>query len=140
MRPLALLLPSALLLTASSALAQTTPYPPADTAAITTVEVTAPAKTMHIRPEQVQKIRGTYEMSNGWYLAVRTTSRYIDATIDNQRPIRLVASAPYRFASGDGNVRMDFNRGDYGDDMLMSYVPAPGLAAVVVGAAPIAQR
>ncbi|MFC5478832.1 hypothetical protein ACFPQ5_11555 [Massilia suwonensis] len=140
MRPMALLLPATLLLPLSSAQAQTTPYPPADTAAISTVQVTAPAKIMRIRPEQAEKIGGSYEMSNGWYLKVRTTSRYIDATIDEQRPIRLVAVAPYRFASGDGNVRMDFNRGEYGDDMLMSYLPAPGLAWVVVGSAPIAQR
>ncbi|THC41847.1 hypothetical protein [Massilia sp. Mn16-1_5] len=140
MRPLALLLPATLLLTASSAPAQTTPYPPADTAAISTVEVTAPAKIIRIRPEQAEKIGGTYDMSNGWHLKVRTTSRYIDATIDNQRPIRLVATTPYHFSSGDGNVRMEFNRGEYGDDMLMSYVPAPGLAAIVVSAAPIAQR
>lgn len=140
MRPLALLLPATLLLPASSAPAQTASYPPPDTAAISTVQVTAPATTVRIRPEQAAKIGGTYAMSNGWYLKVRTASRYIDATIDDERPIRLVATEPYRFASGDGSVTMEFNRGEYGDDMLMSYVPAPGLAAVVVSSAPLAQR
>jgi hypothetical protein len=140
MRPLALLLPATLLLPASSALAQTTPYPPPDTAAISTVQVTAPARTMRIRPEQAEKIGGTYAMSNGWYLKVRTAARYIDATIDNERPIRLAAVSPYHFSSGDGKVRMEFNRGENGDDMLMSYIPAPGLAQVVVSSAPIATR
>lgn len=140
MRPMALLLPASLLLLASSALAQTAPYPSPNTAAPSSVQVTAPARAVQIRPEQADKIGGSYAMSNGWRLRVRTASRYIDATIDNEKPMRLIPVAPYKFASADGNVTMEFNQGSEGDDMTMSYVPAPGLAQVTVSSAPLAQR
>lgn len=140
MRPLSLLLPASVLVFAFSAGAQTLPYPPSDTASISTVQVTGPARTARIGEEQASKIGGFYAMSNGWYLKVRTASRYIDAAIDNEKPIRLLPVAPYRFASGDGNVTMEFNRGESGDDMMMSYVPGPGLAQVVLTSAPLAQR
>ena len=134
------LLPASLLLAASAG-AQNLPYPRADdTAAMSTVQVTAPPKTVRIRPDQVQMITGSYEMSNGWYLKVRTAARHIDATIDNEKPMRLYAVAPYKFASSDGNVKMEFNRGTWGDDMLMSYVPDPRLAQVIVISSEMAQR
>lgn len=140
MRPITLLLPASVLALASSAGAQTLPYPPSDTESIPTVQVTGAARVPRIREDQAYKIGGFYAMSNGWYLRVRTASRYIDAAIDNQNPIRLRPVAPYRFASTDGNVRMEFNLGEAGDDMRMSYVPGPGLAQVVLTSAPIAQR
>jgi hypothetical protein len=125
---------------ASSAGAQNLPYPPSDTTAISTVQVTGLAKTVRIREEQARKIGGTYAMSNGWNLKVRTTPRYIDAVIDKQAPMRLLPVAPYRFASSDGNVTMEFNRGVDGDDMMMSYIPGRGLAQVVLTSESIAQR
>jgi hypothetical protein len=139
MRPL-FLFPASLLLLATGAGAQNLTYPPADTAPITSVEVTAPAKIQRIKHHQAEKIGGAYEMSNGWNLRVQTTSRYIDAIIDNQPPLRLVPVAPYRFVSGDGNVTMDFNRGSGGDDMEMSYVPDLRFAQRVVLSTRIAAR
>ena len=35
---------------------------------------------------------------------------------------------------------MEFNRGDVGDDMIMTYVPDPRLADMVVISSSIAQR
>ncbi len=125
MRPLSYLLPAALLVLASSAGAQTQTYPPPDTAPISTVTVTAPAKTVRLRDEQVREIAGTYAMSNGWNLRVRGTPRYIDATIDDQKPLRLQPVSADKFVSGDGNVTMEFNRGASREDMMMSYVPDP---------------
>jgi hypothetical protein len=138
MRPL-LLLPASLLLIATGADAQTMSYPPPDTAPIASVQVSAPAKLVRIRPTEARKISGAYDMSNGWNLRVSTTSRYIDAIIDDEKPIRLAAIAPYRFVSGDGNVTMEFNRGD-GDDMRMSYVPDLRLGQRVVLESRMAQR
>lgn len=141
MRPLSLLPPACLLLLASSAGAQTLPYPQPEDPSMSTVQVTAPPKPIRVREVQAEKIGGSYAMSNGWHLRVRTGSRHIDATIDNQRPLRLIAVEPYKFASPSGNVIMEFNKGNEGDDMLMSYVPNPRLAQVVViGSEPIAQR
>jgi hypothetical protein len=141
MRPLSLLPSACLLLLASGTGAQTLPYPQPDDPSMSTVQVTASPKPIRVRDVQAEKIGGSYAMSNGWYLRVRTGSRHIDATIDNQPPLRLLAVAPYKFASPGGRVTMEFNRGNEGDDMLMSYMPDPRLAQVVViSSAPIAQR
>lgn len=140
MRPFTLLLPASLLVLASSAGAQDLPYPQPDTGSVSTVQV-SPAKTVRIRDEQAANIVGSYAMSNGWYLKVRPATRHIEAKIDDRAPLRLLAVAPYKFASPDGSVTMEFNRGNTGEDMLMSYMPDPRLARVVViSSAPLAQR
>lgn len=139
MRP-HILFPASLLLLATGAAAQTMPYPPSDTAPVTSVQVSAPGKAARIRPAEARQIVGAYDMSNGWYLRVTPSSRYIEAEIDSQPPIRLVAAAPYRFVSGDGNVTMEFNRGDSGEDMRMSYVPDLRLGQRVVIDSRLAQR
>ncbi|MGX4641496.1 hypothetical protein [Massilia sp. SYSU DXS3249] len=138
MRPYTLLLPASLLL-ASSAFAQNQPYPPPE-APISTVQVSA-VKPVLVMADEAETIQGEYKMSNGWRLKVATATRHIDAAIDKQKPMRLLAVAPYKFVSRDGNVTMDFNRGAYGDEMLMSYVPGPRMARVYLSSGPlIAQR
>lgn len=143
MRPLSLLrasLIASLLLAAASAAAQNMPYPRANTVPIASVQVSAPARTVQVRAEEAERITGSYKMSNGWRLKVHTSDRHIDATIDKERPIRLVAVGPYQFASRDGNVTMDFNQGKDGDDMRMSYVPDLLLGQRVVLESTLAQR
>lgn len=139
MRPL-FLLSASLLLAAGSTAAQTMPYPPADTAPIQSVQVSAAAKSVRIRPDEARQISGGFDMSNGWYLRVLTSARHIDAIIDDQPAIRLVRVAPYRFVSGDRNVTMDFNRGRDGEDMRMTYVPDLRLGQRVVLESRMAQR
>ena len=139
MRPSALLLPASLLL-ASSALAQNQSYPPPE-ALISTVQVSAPIKPVIVMADEADLIQGHYKMSNGWRLNVETGTRHIDAAIDRQKPMRLVAVAPYKFVSRDGNVTMDFNLGARGDEMVMSYVPGPRLARIYLSSSPaLAQR
>jgi len=142
MRPLSLLLPASPLLSlallASGALAQTQPYP--QTAALSTVQVTAPVKAVRIDQVQARELAGSYAMSNGWHLKVRPAARHIDAAIDDQQPMRLASVGNDRFASADGNVTMEFNRGEAGDEMLMSYRPDPRLAQVVVISSQLVQR
>lgn len=140
MRPLSLLLSAPLLAFATAAAAQTTPYPAPDSEPITSVQVSAAAKPAQIKVLQAKRIAGGYQMSNGWYLDVRTDSRHIDATIDDQPRMRLVQVAPYRFATGDGRVTMHFNRGFSGEDMEMSYVPEGRLARRIVISSRLAQR
>ena len=129
MRPLSFLIPASLLVLAASAGAQTQPYP-TDTAPITTVTVTAPAKPIKLRTDELKQIAGSYAMQNGWTLDVRGYPQYIDATIDNEKPIRLRAVSKTKFVSGDGNVVMEFNQGT-GDDMKLSYVPDPSKPSMV---------
>ncbi len=143
MRSLLLLLTSLLpvsLLLATGTFAQTMPYPHPDAGAVSSVTVKAPVKTVLIRPDQAQIIAGSYDMSNGWRLKVSTAPRHIDASIDREPPMRLYAVAPYRFATADGSVNMEFNRGPMGEDMLMRYVPDQRLGQVVVISSTVAQR
>lgn len=145
MRPLSCLQSSlfsaSLFLLASSALAQTTPYPQAAPEPMSSVQVTAPVKAMLIFPDQADQLAATYAMSNGWRLKVKPSSRFISAAIDNQKPIRLVQVERDKFVSGDGKVTMQFNLGEWGDDMTMSYVPGNDLAQVItVSTTRMAQR
>jgi hypothetical protein len=125
------------LLLASNAGAQSGNYPPPDTSAMPTVQVTAPVR---LSSEQAEALRGYYALSNGWHLKVGAASKGIVAQIDQQRPIRLVAITPDKFVSNDGNVTMDFNRGENGDEMLMTYVPDQRVAIRYVVTATLAQR
>lgn len=140
MRPQLLLFPLSLLALASSASAQNLPYPQADSASTSTVQVTAPARNVRLTDEQEHYVAGAYALSNGWRLDVRTAPQHIDATIDERRPIRLYALSADKFVSRDGNISMEFNRGPTGDDMVMSYRPNPQLAQVVVLTSRLAQR
>ena len=71
---------------------------------------------------------------------METASRYIDARIDNEKPMRLRALSEDKFVSRDGSVIMQFNQGKYGEDMTMSYIPDRRLAQVVVISSRMAQR
>ena len=130
MRPLYFLIPASLLALSASAGAQTQAYPPPDTAPISTVTVTAPAKTVRLMPDEVKQIAGKYDMANGWRLEVRGKPEYIDATIDTEKPLRLKAVSKNKFVSGDGNVTMEFNRGT-DEDMKLTYVPDPSKPSMV---------
>ncbi|UUZ52722.1 hypothetical protein LP419_26315 [Massilia sp. H-1] len=139
MRTLSLLLPASLLLLCSTVSAQSASYPQTDEGPISTVQVSAPIKTVLLRAEQGREIAGSYAMSNGWMLKVRPSSRFIDATIDRQKPMRLLAVSADKFVSNDGSVTMEFNKGDRNDEMTMSYTD-PSIAQVVVISSLIAQR
>jgi len=140
MRTSSVFLPATLFLLASTSGAQTMPYPQDDTAPVTTVVVSAAVTSYLIRQNQLPQIAGIYEMTNGWRIKVHPRSRTIDTRIDQQKPMRLLAVSPYKFVSGDGRVTMEFNRGDVGDDMIMTYVPDPRLADMIVISSSLAQR
>ena len=73
-------------------------------------------------------------------LDVRPDMRHVDVVIDRNRPLRLLAISPRKFVSGDGNMTMEFSRGNDDSDMTLRYVPNAGLAEVVVTSASFAQR
>ncbi|MGI4842651.1 MAG: hypothetical protein ACRYF7_05005 [Janthinobacterium lividum] len=129
---------SAALLTADAA-AQSR-QPPLGSAPMSSVQVTAPARTFRLYQDDLDAVRGIYAMSNGWRLQVSPAPGGISAQLGRGRAMRLVAVSPDKYASHDGNVTMEFNRGNSGDDMVMTYVPDPRLAQVVVVKATLAQR
>jgi hypothetical protein len=140
MRPLSFLFPASLFVLACSASARTMPYPEPDAESGSTVQVKAPVASAFITQDQASQISGSYAMSNGWRMKVSTASRYIDARIDHRKPMRLRAVSGDKFVSRDGSVTMQFNQGEAGEDMTMSYVPDPRMAQVVVISARMAQR
>jgi hypothetical protein len=133
MRPLSLVVSASLALAAFDAGAQSgnqssnqpSNYPLTEPESISTVQVTAPAPAYHAYDYQIEAISGAYKMANGWRLKVDPMTDGIVAQVDKQRPIRLIAYAPDKYVSPDGNVSMQFNLGTYGDNMVMSYVPGP---------------
>jgi hypothetical protein len=139
MRLSSLLCSSALLLLASDAIAQAGNTAVADTAPISTVQVAAPMRSYWLGPEQAHSLSGYYAMSNGWQMNVRVSSRYLDATIGEDPPMRLVAVSPDKFMTRDGKVTMEFNQGTFSEDMVMSYVE-PRLGQVVTLTSQLAQR
>ena len=142
MRPLPFLLSASLLVLSASASARTMPYPDAETPASgATVQVVAPVPEVLVSPGLVEQIRTTYGLSNGWRLKVEPVSRrFIEARIDRQRPMRLYAVSKDTFVSRNGMVTMQFDQGESGDDMTLSYVPDARLAQVVVISSRLAQR
>jgi len=136
MRPLSLMLIPVLLVSASGTQAQT--VAPDDPVAV--VQVKPMDGPYRLRNEQARQIAGTYEMSNGWSVDVRPDMRHVDVLIDRNRPLRLLAISPRKFVSGDGNVTMEFSRGNDENDMTLRYVPGVGMAEVVLTSVSIAQR
>lgn len=136
MRPLSLMLIPVLLVSASGTRAQT--LAPDDPVAV--VQVKPMDGPCRLRNEQARQIAGTYEMSNGWSVDVRPDMRHVDVLIDRNRPLRLLAISPRKFVSGDGNVTMEFSRGNDENDMTLRYVPGVGMAEVVLTSVSIAQR
>ena len=135
---LSLLAVPATLLLASNVGAQSSSYPPPDTSAsIARVQVTAPFR---LSDDETEAVSGLYAMSNGWRLKVGEAATGIVAQIARQRPIRMIAVSADKFVSRDGNVTMDFNRGENRDEMLMTYVPDQRLAVRYVVTATLAQR
>ncbi|PQO98226.1 hypothetical protein C5614_12785 [Massilia phosphatilytica] len=136
MRPLSLpCFPTLLLLAASSHAQALQPTEP-----VAVVQVRPVDGPYRLRNEQAREIAGMYEMSNGWSIDVRPDMRHVDVVIDRNRPLRLLAISSRKFVSGDGNVTMEFSCGNDDTDMTLRYVPAPGVAEVVLTSASFAQR
>ncbi|MCC2956475.1 hypothetical protein LK542_12710 [Massilia sp. IC2-477] len=140
MRPLTLAIGASLLLLVADAAAQTSSYPATAPSSISSVQVTAPPRSVRLYQEHLDAVRGVYALSNGWRLKVDSAAGGIMARIDRQPPMHLIALSPDRYVSRDGNVTMDFNRGESGDDMLMRYVPNSRVAQVIEVRATLAQR
>jgi hypothetical protein len=130
MRSYILAVPMSLLLAAPFAHAQQQDYPRTD-GTTQTVQVPAPPGGIVVTADQAESIRGTYELSNGWHLKAQpmAATHGMIARIDGQPEIRLIALPGNKFVSADGNVAMEFGRGDFHDEMMMSYLPSSSAAS-----------
>ena len=96
------------------------------------------ARSQPILHQDLEAVSGLFALSNGWRLNIEPGYSGIWARIDRQRPMRLSAVSSDTFVSQDGNVSMKFNQDR--DELVMRYVPADRLAAVVEVRAALAQR
>jgi hypothetical protein len=135
-----LAIPVFMLLVAPGADAQSSNYPASDTDAIATVQVTAPPHGVRVSEDETRAVSGMYAMSNGWSMHVRPALNGLVVSIDDQRPMRLIALSPDTYVTRNGSVTMDFNLGGNADAMQMSYVPSSNLAAVIVVRTTMASR
>jgi hypothetical protein len=142
MRPLIIAIPVSLLLVAPLAGAQSQDYPRSDSTPVSTVQVTPPPGGILVTSDQAESIKGTYEMSNGWLVKVQPVpaTHGMIAQIDRQPAMRLIALTGDRFVTPDGNVAMEFGRGDFRDGVTMSYLPGSSLADNGVGRVTVASR
>lgn len=129
MRSLIAAIPLSLLLVAPFAGAQSHDYPLTEDSGIATVHVRPEMHRFPVTAQQTEAVKGDYALSNGWHLRVRPTYKGIEAQVDQQPPMYLMALSEDKFITRDGNVDMTFNMGTFGDDMLMSYVPESRTAA-----------
>ena len=119
---------------------QSGPLPQSDSA-MSEIRVPAPAKSYWtLRRTELDALRGTYLLSNGWLLKVRPNTRMMMAQIDDRPAMSLLPMSPDKFVSLDGNMSMEFNLGDSGDEMVLAYVPDPRTAQVVIVRTSLAQR
>lgn len=131
MRTLLTAVPLSLLLVAPFAGAQLHDYPLTDESAVSTVHVRPALHAFPVTEQQTETVKGDYALTNGWHLRVRSTYKGIEAQIDKERPMYLIALSPDKYTTRDGNVAMDFNLGPLNDDMIMSYVPRSDATAML---------
>lgn len=129
MRTLLTAVPLSLLLVTPFAGAQSHDYPLTDES-VSTVRVHH-QRGFPVTEQQTEAVKGDYALTNGWHLRVRSEYKGIEAQIDKERPMHLIALSGDKYVTEDGNVAMEFNLGALGDDMIMDYVPRSDVAAVL---------
>lgn len=127
------------------AIAQATPAATIDSDAAqapSQVQVSGQSRRHRLDAYEAKKVAGTYAMSNGWTLHVVPRKTQVFVSINDGKPIALIAQTADRFASADGNIATVFNQGSWEDEVVMSYVPTGALASerVVIGSGTLAAR
>ena len=112
--------------------AQALPTAPGNPKVLSEIQVIAAMPRYPIRLREARAVRGIYAMSNGWTLEVKPDWRRVYAEIDRRGQVELLPVSPHKFVSADGDMAMEFNLGDNGDDMVLRYVPDAATAQVVV--------
>lgn len=140
MRTSSVLLSSLVLFAASEgAFAQTLPAAPGDTV-LPEIRVVSAMPQYPLKLAQARKVRGLYELSNGWTLDVTPDWHKVYANINGRGKVEMLPISPDKFISADGNVAMEFNLGVNENDMVMRYRPDALASQVIVARATLAQR
>lgn len=128
-----------MLCAASGAGAQDLPAAPGQSV-LPEIQVVSAMPKYPIKIHQARKVRGLYELSNGWTLDVTPDWRKVYADINGRGKIEMLPLSPDKFISADGNVAMEFNLGVDENDMVMRYRPDASVAEFIVVRASLAQR
>jgi hypothetical protein len=130
----------AVLSAAGGACAQAQPAAPGAPAALPEIAVLAALPRYPIKLREARAIRGMYDMSNGWTVEVRPDWRRVFVEINGRKPLEVIPISADKFVSRDGNMALDFNLGNGGDEMVLRYVPDGVAAQAVVATSTLAWR
>lgn len=110
--------------------------------ALSQVQVRGQNRRHRLDADEARKVGGTYALSNGWTMQVVPRSTRVFISINEGKPVELLAQSANKFASADGNIATVFNLGPWEEDVVMSYVPDGRLSdeRVVVGTSALAAR
>lgn len=140
MRTSSVLLSSLVLLAASGgALAQALPAAPGESV-LPEIRIVSEMPKYPLKVAQARKVRGLYELSNGWSLDITPDWHKVYADINGRGKVEMLPISPDKFVSADGNVAMEFNLGVNENEMVMRYRPDALAAEVIVVRATLAQR
>ena len=119
--------------------AQALPAAPGETV-LPEIRIVSALPQYPLKIAEARKVRGIYELSNGWTLEVAPDWHKVYADINGRGRIEMKALSPDKFISADGNVAMEFNLGVNENEMVMRYRPDATVAQVIVVRATLAQR
>ena len=118
---------AALVIAADTAAAQTPAAPqgaPQADQAMGSIQVNAPFKRYKPQPEEVADALGTYDLDNGAVLRVARDHRKLTVYhAPNGAAVELIPVGRYIYMAGDRSLMMEFNRGELGEDVLVTYNP-----------------
>lgn len=78
-------------------------------------QIELPAKPIHMFPGDFDVYKGTYDLSNGESMVLRSHGRRIYAEIGDRPRTEMVAAAPNVFVAVDRQFKMTLSAPDFGD-------------------------
>lgn len=78
-------------------------------------QIELPAKPIHMFPGDFDAYKGTYDLSNGESMVLRSFGHHIYAEIGDRPRTEMVAAAPNVFVAVDRQFKMTLSAPDFGD-------------------------
>jgi hypothetical protein len=118
---------AALVIAADTAAAQqpATPMPAAQAdQSMGSIQVNATPDRFKPQPAELSAVMGTYNLDNGAVLRVGSEHRKVTVYhAPNGRPVELIPVGRYVYMASDRSLLMEFNLGELGEDVMVTYSP-----------------
>lgn len=112
---------------ADTAAARQASSPPSATQAgqaVGSIQVNAPLQRFKPQPGEVADALGTYELDNGAVLRVLRDHRKLTVYhAPNGAAVELIPVGRYIYMASDRSLMMEFNRGELGEEVMVTYSP-----------------